>query len=144
MKPHADPNLASAATPDEAATTVYYDGSCPLCSLEIGHYAKQANGEKLCFVDVSAGTSDLGDELSRDAAMKRFHARLPDGSLVSGARAFVAVWDTLPRWRWAARIARLPGVTPVLEVGYRLFLPIRPALSGIAARLGARPANRTP
>ena len=43
--------------------------------------------------------------------------------------AFVEVWTRLPRWRWAARIASLPGVLITLELGYRIFLPVRPILS---------------
>ena len=120
---------------------VYFDGSCPLCSAEIRHYASRLGAERLRFVDVSDPDAALGPELSADDAMRRFHVRSPDGKLLSGARAFVAIWQTLPGWRLAARIASLPGVTAILEVGYRLFLPIRPALSWVAARLGARTAR---
>ena len=67
--------------------------------------------------------------------MKRFHVRASDGRVLSGAAAFVEVWTRLPRWRWAARFAGLPGVTPLLEVGYRLFLPIRPYLSKTFGKL---------
>lgn len=121
--------------------TVYFDGSCPLCTFEIGHYASQTGGDHLNFVDVSQEGPDLGSDLSVDAAMRRFHVRLSDGRLLSGARAFVAIWNTLPRWRWAARIAQIPGVTLVLEGAYRLFLPVRPVMSMLAARLGARAEN---
>lgn len=130
-------------TPDGSPkTTVYYDGSCPLCTAEIGHYRSREGGDQLCFVDVSRADVDLGSGLGRDAAMRRFHVRLTDGTLASGARGFVAVWDTLPRWRWAARFARLPGVMPLLDGAYRVFLPIRPALSRLAAWFGAKPANQ--
>lgn len=122
----------------EARLTVYFDGACPLCSLEIGHYAGQEGAEQIAFVDAAAAGCDTGPGLGRDAALARFHARLPDGTLVSGARAFVAVWETLPRWRWAARVARVPGVMALLEGAYRAFLPVRPALSRLAGRLGAR------
>jgi len=121
--------------------TVYFDGSCPLCSVEIDHYAGQTGGEDLCFVDVSRGGASLGDGLAPDAAMKRFHVRLADGTLLSGARAFIAVWASLPGWRWAARIATLPGVPTLLEGAYRLFLPLRPLLSRLARLCGAKPKH---
>ncbi|MEM9288164.1 MAG: DUF393 domain-containing protein [Pseudomonadota bacterium] len=121
--------------------TVYFDGSCPLCTVEIKHYASRENGESLDFVDVSAGTRALGPGLDADAAMRRFHVRLPDGSLLSGARAFIAIWETLPGWRWLATVAQVPGVPTLLEGAYRVFLPIRPILSRIAQLLGAQAAN---
>ena len=118
--------------------TIYFDGSCALCSIEIDHYASRVGGDKLGFVDVSRNDAQLGADLTSDAAMRRFHVRRSDGSLVSGARAFVEVWDTLPGWRWAARVAKIRGVLPVLEVGYRAFLPIRPFISKAVGRLSAR------
>lgn len=68
-------------------------------------------------------------------AMRRFHVVRSDGSIVSGAVAFVEVWGKLPGWRWVARTASSPGILAILEWGYRLFLPLRPYLSGLFARL---------
>lgn len=127
---------ANAEKPTRA--TVYFDGACPLCTAEISHYKSQDGGEQLCFVDVSEAGVPLGPELDADAARRRFHVRRADGTLVSGARAFAEIWQTLPSWRWAAWIAGIPGVTPVLELGYRLFLPVRPLLSEVAGWFGAK------
>ena len=132
--------MPTPAAPDETLT-VYFDGSCPLCTAEINHYKRQEGADCLNFVDVSQEGTHPGPDLSPRDAMRRFHVRRADGGLVSGARGFVAIWQVLPRWRWAARVGSLPGVPTVMEVAYRLFLPVRPLLSKIATRLGARPAN---
>lgn len=120
---------------DRDTATVYFDGACPLCRAEISHYQAQKGSEMLRFVDVAQPGADLGADLEREQALARFHVRGADGALVSGAAAFVAVWDRLPRWRWAAHLARIPGILLVLEVGYRTFLPIRPILARVVGRV---------
>lgn len=131
-------------TTKPAELTVYYDGSCPLCSAEIGHYETREGADQLCFMNIAQTGADTGPDLERKDAMKRFHVRKSDGTLLSGADAFIEIWATLPGWRWLARLARLPGVPTLLEVAYRIFLPIRPALSWIATRAGAKPRTSPP
>ncbi|WP_371809423.1 thiol-disulfide oxidoreductase DCC family protein [Ruegeria sp. HKCCD6604] len=131
------------AAPHHSFATVYYDGSCPLCSVEIEHYASCEGAERLRFVDVSKPNVRIDEDLTRQEAMDRFTVRRPDGELVSGARAFTELWGTLPKWRWLARVASLPGITPLLELAYRCFLPLRPMLSRIASWVGAKSANET-
>jgi 3-demethoxyubiquinol 3-hydroxylase len=63
--------------------------------------------------------------------------RTAGGVLVSGAEAFGHLWLTLPAWRWLGRVAFLPGVLRVLEVAYRGFLVLRPAMQW-AGRVLAR------
>nr|WP_254448103.1 DCC1-like thiol-disulfide oxidoreductase family protein [Ruegeria arenilitoris] len=96
----------------------------------------------MSFVDVSKADANFGNDLTRQQAMDRFHVRLPDGKLVSGARGFTLLWDTLPKWRWLARLTRMPGITPMAELAYRVFLPLRPVLSRIASWFGAKPVNQ--
>lgn len=117
-----------------ADVTVYYDGACPLCRAEIAHYRRADAEARLGFVDVSCPEATGPDGVSRAAALARFHVRDAGGRVMSGAAGFVAVWAQLPRWRWAARLARLPGVMAALELGYRGFLPVRPVLSGLVRR----------
>lgn len=118
--------------------TVLYDGSCPLCRREIGHVqalAARNGGAALCFLDISdreTGGGRFAHE--RDTLLARFHVERPDGSRLDGAAAFVAMWERLPGWRWLARLAGLPGMLPVFELGYRGFLRVRPGMQSLVRR----------
>jgi predicted DCC family thiol-disulfide oxidoreductase YuxK len=122
--------------PDKAAPAlmVLYDGACPLCRREIGLYRGLPSSTPVCFADVSDAAQPLPSGTTREQLLARFHVRAADGRLLSGAQAFLALWDTLPGWRWLARIGRLPGVAWLMERVYRLFLRLRPALQRWASR----------
>ena len=108
--------------------TVYYDGACPVCSREIAMYQRQPGGETLRWVDVTrCDPTDLGRDLSREAALARLHLRRADGTLVSGAAAFTTLWQSLPRWAWLGRLLNNRPTLAVLEIGYRVFLRVRKA-----------------
>ncbi len=126
------------------ATVIYYDGSCPLCTAEINLYAANNDKGKLHFVDVSRDGADLGADLAPKDAMSRFHVRTQKGELLSGAKAFAEVWRVSAGWNWTSRLVRVPGVLPAMEVVYRGFLMVRPAISLLAARLGFQAANPKP
>jgi predicted DCC family thiol-disulfide oxidoreductase YuxK len=84
-------------------------------------------------LDVSGDTTGFS-AAEQARYMARFHVRLQDGRVLSGAAAFVALWLTMPGWRWLGRFCQIPGVTPVLELAYRGFLHLRPALQSLARR----------
>lgn len=102
--------------------TVFFDGSCPLCRREIAHYAARDRAGLIAFADISADPAPLAAiGVGRDEAMARLHVRLADGTLVSGARAFAAIWSLLPGWRLLARVLRaVPGAMAVAEAAYRI------------------------
>ncbi|MEM8571371.1 MAG: DUF393 domain-containing protein [Pseudomonadota bacterium] len=137
--PDSVPAFADGQEPETCdRAQVYFDGACPLCASEIAHYQAQKGAENLHFLDISAPGANPGADLSAEDAKQRFHVRRADGELVSGARAFIEIWTALPKWRWASKIARLPGIVQLLEGAYRLFLPLRPALSRLFQRLTKR------
>lgn len=113
---------------------VFYDGACPVCRREIGVYRDLAPVEPVEFCDVSQQVVPLPAELTREQALARFHVRYADGRIESGARAFIALWERLPYWRWLARVGRLPGVATLMEMAYRGFLRIRPTIQRWAAK----------
>ena len=120
-----------------AGLTVLYDGSCPLCRREISVYQSLTPLQAVSWQDVSGDACGLSAE-DQQQLMSRFHVRREDGELLSGAAAFVALWLAMPGWRWLGRMARFPGVTPILELAYRGFLRVRPRLQGWALFLEKR------
>ena len=125
-------------TQSTSTLTVLYDGACPLCRREISVYRKLQPTHAdvpVCFTDISDETVPLPHGKARAQLLARFHVQRPDGQLVSGAEAFLALWSVLPGWRWLAVAGRLPGVAWLMERAYLFFLRWRPALQRWASRL---------
>lgn len=106
--------------------TIFYDGSCPLCTSELGVYKRADADNALLLVDVSSPAFAGDDRINQSDAMARLHVRLADGRQVSGAQSFIEIWRALPSWRWMAKVEGIPGAVPMLEALYRLFLRTRP------------------
>ena len=116
MTDHAKPDPAAAAE-------IFYDGTCPVCRREIAMWRK-LTPEGMDWRDVS-GPDEAAPDLSREDALARFHARRADGRLVSGARAFLALWRRHPVLRPLARVLETPPLIHLAEGGYLLFLRVR-------------------
>ena len=119
------------------ALTVMFDGACPLCRREVGVYQALEPLEPVAWLDVSDVSQTSADMSPEDRAryLARFHVQLPNGKLLSGAAAFVALWQTMPGWRWLGRFGTLPGVTPLLEALYSGFLHVRPNIQRLVRTL---------
>lgn len=118
----------STADTNEARATVYFDGACPLCRREIGFYRRRRGADRLTWTDVSAPGADVGPGLTREAALGRFHVRLPSGALTSGGDAFIEIWRRLDGWRWLATLAAMPGARWMTNRAYDFFLRFRPRI----------------
>ncbi len=118
-----------------APLTVYYDGACPLCRREIGFYRRRRGAGQIQWIDVSrVEGGQPAPDLCRSDALARFHVRLPNGTLVSGGRAFAELWAALPGFSWLGKIGRSPLLAPLMELAYRAFLRLRPSIQRLARR----------
>jgi predicted DCC family thiol-disulfide oxidoreductase YuxK len=116
--------------PDPTPLTVYYDGQCPLCRREIAFYQRLDRKGAIRWHDISRDAGDLVyDGIDRQTALDRIHARRPDGTIVTGAAAFVAMWERLPGFACAAPVARTRPALALLERGYAWFAPRRNRIS---------------
>jgi predicted DCC family thiol-disulfide oxidoreductase YuxK len=117
-----------------SAVTVWFDGSCPLCSREIAIMRRLDRGGAIAFIDIAGSESTC--PVDRSALLERFHAR-EGGTMLSGAAAFAAMWRAIPLLRPFGLAARNDRVLRVLERLYCMFLsrrPLSPALSSSRAR----------
>jgi predicted DCC family thiol-disulfide oxidoreductase YuxK len=128
---------AGAASP---TVTVFYDGSCPLCTAEIGFYRRRRGADRVGWVDVSACPAEnVTAGLTRDQALRRFHVRDADGRLISGGQAFVVLWTALPGYAWMGRLFRLGPLAWTINRAYDKFLKWPPRLKAMAQRRLSRP-----
>jgi len=115
----------------ENISTVLFDGSCPICTAEINQYKLITPTSQIDWVDVSAHDFVVPIGKTKQELMQRFHVIKPNGEFISGAVAFVHVWQQLPGWRQLAAVARLPGALQAMEFGYTSFLKIRPRMQSL-------------
>ena len=118
--------------------SVLYDGSCPLCAREIAMYRRQQGTDAIRWLDVSQiPESDIPLGLSRQAVLARFHVIRRDGSVAVGAAGFVNSGKRSQSYALSVVLASLPPVLSILELGYSLFLRVRPTIQRYArTRLG--------
>ncbi|MEQ1776063.1 MAG: DUF393 domain-containing protein [Burkholderiales bacterium] len=106
--------------------TAYFDGMCPVCSREIASYRQLRGGEAINWVDASrCDVTQLGAGLDRAYALQRLHVQSADGTLLSGAAAFVEIWGHLPAFAWMARFCANRYALAVLDFAYGGFLFMR-------------------
>ena len=129
----------------QSKTTVYFDGLCRACSMEIDYYRKQKGSDRIDFVDImSPEFSAESHGLDPRKVHRVMHVRSADGVLHEGVDAFRAIWAELPRYRFMTKVADSKAVRPFLEAGYQLFVRIRPYLPRKKADCSASPYCEVP
>jgi predicted DCC family thiol-disulfide oxidoreductase YuxK len=97
-----------------------------VCSREISFYKARPGADGFDWVDVvNSPPQALGPGLTREAALARMHVRLADGTLLSGAAAFAAMWRQMPGFRLLGRLLSIWPFGALAEFGYRGFLWFR-------------------
>ena len=92
---------------------IFYNGSCSICAPEIQMYKKlvtQKKGEKdspFDFVDISISEAE---DLPQEDMLKRLHAKLPNGEIISGVPAFIKLWRQVPGFKGLAFLINLPFI----------------------------------
>ena len=105
---------------------VFVDNDCPLCRREVEFIRRQPGADTIELTDIGT-VPEPPEGVDRDELMATIHARLPDGSFVTGPEVFRQIYQRLGYSR-AVRWSRWPIVRSLLAVGYEIFARIRPHL----------------
>ena len=109
--------------------TVFFDGSCPICTKEIDFYRTRNGAEFISWIDVSDKDAEIAStNRSRQELLARFHVMRSDGKLTSGGKAFAELWASLPGFTLVGKIFQIPGLSYIIDIGYDFFLILRPKL----------------
>ena len=100
---------------------VWFNGDCPVCSREIGAYARAAGRRDLPlrFHDSMRATRPLSlYGLRREHLERRLYLRDEQGRIVSGFRAVLVLWARIPEYHWLARVFSWPPLRALCETLY--------------------------
>lgn len=109
---------------------VFYDGDCPLCLREIRMLKWFDRRRRIQFTDIAApGFQPAAYGLTMQEFMDEIQGRLPDGKWIRGVEVFRQLYRAigLGPLVWTSR---LPGISQMLDCGYRLFARHRLRLTG--------------
>jgi len=104
---------------------VWFNGDCPVCSREIGAYARAAQRRDLPLrfhdsMRVERPLSAYG--LRREHLERRLYLRDEQGRIVSGFRAVLVLWARIPEYRWLSRVFSWAPLRALCESLYDLVV----------------------
>ncbi len=110
------------SSPD-AAVTVYYDRTCPVCRAGADAFADAEAGDgcRLAWVDINAAPDALASHHLgvRDIAWK-LRVTSADGSVLNGAAGAAVYLQATRRWAWLGRLMSRPGFRELAAIGYHI------------------------
>lgn len=111
---------------------IYYDGTCRVCNAFAGSVANSEEKDKFTPKDLTKGNLPTG--VTFEQAWRDMYVVEEGGVMYKGADAWLRVLEEYPRWRWLAKIGRLPGIYQCIKLGYRLFATNRHRIPGMTIK----------
>lgn len=114
------------------SATVYHDGECPICNVEINAMKRIDKTKRVKWVDISKDQAALDAAgLTYQQTMDRIHVLDADQQMLTGIEGFLNVWSHLPYFRRVVPIIEhTPGLHWLMEKAYVLFAKYRLKLTG--------------
>ena len=105
--------------------TIFYDGYCPLCAIEMNKLKQLDNQQNINFVDIQE-PSFAADypHLDWQSLNARIHGYLANGTLISGLDVTYLAWKLVGKG-WVYAPLRWPVIRWFADIAYNLFAKYR-------------------
>ena len=96
--------------------------------------------EKIWFEDISADTFKASNNkgITYDEAMKTIHVIRRDDTIITGMEALTSLYEQVGLG-WVFKLAKLPGLSSVADIAYKLISKNRMAIGGGMDGMSAPP-----
>lgn len=109
--------------------TLFYDGTCPLCKMEMAHLMKRNKDHKLLFQDIyEPDFSQRFPQFDVDALNARIHAQFADGHVITGLDVTYQAWKAVGKG-WLYAPTRWPVIRTLADWFYVKFADNRYTIS---------------
>ncbi len=117
------------------SATLIYDGDCPLCCAARDWVARNAIAGEFEFLPCQSDErARRFPEIATEQCMEAMQLVRADGRRYAGDAALPEICLGLRRWRWMAKLLRLPIVSAISPAAYRFIAKRRQMFSVLVAR----------
>lgn len=108
--------------------TIFYDGNCPLCSLEMNKLKQHDNNDAITLVDLHQTDFQLQyPDINFDKAMRILHGHY-NGRVLLGLEVTHRAWTFVGKGVYVAPLA-FPVIKQIAHLGYLLLAKFRQPIS---------------
>ena len=98
---------------------IFFNNSCSICRSEINAYKKQ-DIKKLEWIDITDNKNAEKDtQKTAKDLLRRLHVK-SDGKVYSGAKAFIILWNSMPKFKLLGKILSLPILYHLFSLSYEV------------------------
>ncbi len=113
--------------------TIYYDGSCPMCTVIMDKVDDSSQKGKFDPKDITK--ESLPQNFTKQQVEKEIHVIDSDGKVYKNAEAILKILEEYPQWKFLAKIGQLPVIKQLLPIGYKFIAANRQFIFGPASRI---------
>ena len=99
---------------------IFFNNSCSICRSEINVYKKQ-DIKQLEWVDITNNKSaEKETQKTAKDLLRRLHVK-SDGKVYAGAKAFIILWNSMPKFKFLGKILNLPILYHLFSLSYEII-----------------------